>query len=187
MVPFLRRVAGRPALVAPDAARLRSGWRQASGRRGPRRAEEGEWGGSVRGGATPAVVDEADGADYARGDVRHRLRSEAARNDAPAPRRRCHRRARLGIAACLPRAAGRHPRRDDVLAGRSEARPGRATGRLDGGNCRGPEKVVRSAGSTHAGGRPAVHLSAYGDSRGDRELLAVADLAPLVGRRVPGA
>jgi phosphatidylglycerophosphatase C len=56
-------------------------------------------------------------------------------------------------------------------------RDGRCTGVLVGGNCRGAEKVRR----LHAwlderhGGREAVELWAYGDSAGDRELLADAD------------
>ena len=54
---------------------------------------------------------------------------------------------------------------------------GSCTGVLVGGNCRGAEKVRR----LHAwleeryGGREAVELWAYGDSAGDRELLADAD------------
>ena len=54
---------------------------------------------------------------------------------------------------------------------------GRCTGRLHGANCRAAEKVVRLdewlAGQGLA--RAAVTLWAYGDSAGDRELLAVAD------------
>jgi phosphatidylglycerophosphatase C len=54
---------------------------------------------------------------------------------------------------------------------------GRCTGELVDGNCRGPEKVRRLHGwlDEHRGGRDAVHLWAYGDSPGDRELLADAD------------
>ncbi len=73
----------------------------------------------------------------------------------------------------------------DVLAVRLEVDSnGVLTGRLDGPNCRGPEKVVRLHEwlDRNAGGRRAVHLSAYGDSRGDRELLADADEAHWVGR-----
>jgi phosphatidylglycerophosphatase C len=73
----------------------------------------------------------------------------------------------------------------DVLAVRlqTDAR-GILTGHLDGPNCRGPEKVVRLHDwlDRNAGGRAAVHLSAYGDSTGDRELLADADEAHWVGR-----
>jgi phosphatidylglycerophosphatase C len=61
---------------------------------------------------------------------------------------------------------------------------GRCTGALDGANCRGPEKVRR----LHAwldeshGGRRGVVVWAYGDSTGDRELLADADHPVRVGR-----
>lgn len=74
---------------------------------------------------------------------------------------------------------------DDVLAVRLEVGPdGILTGRLDGANCRGPEKVRRLHAwlDEHAGGRGSVHVSAYGDSTGDRELLADADVAHWLGR-----
>lgn len=74
---------------------------------------------------------------------------------------------------------------DDVLAVRLEVGPdGILTGRLDGANCRGPEKVRRLHAwlDDHAGGRGSVHLSVYGDSTGDRELLADADVARWLGR-----
>jgi phosphatidylglycerophosphatase C len=61
---------------------------------------------------------------------------------------------------------------DDVLATRLEVRDGRLTGRLAGRNCYGPEKVARLAALV--GDLGAVELYAYGDSRGDRELLAAA-------------
>jgi len=73
----------------------------------------------------------------------------------------------------------------DVLAARLEVDgDGHLTGRLDGPNCRGPEKIVRLHEwlDRYVGGRDAVHLSAYGDSTGDRELLADADEAHWVGR-----
>lgn len=56
---------------------------------------------------------------------------------------------------------------------------GRCTGALLGGNCRGTAKVVRLHAwlAEHHGGRGAVELWAYGDSPGDRELLADADHA----------
>jgi phosphatidylglycerophosphatase C len=74
---------------------------------------------------------------------------------------------------------------DDVLAARLDVGPdGRLTGRLAGANCRGPEKVRRLHAwfDEHTGGRSNVHLTAYGDSSGDRELLADADVAHWVGR-----
>lgn len=58
---------------------------------------------------------------------------------------------------------------------------GRLTGRLDGPNCRGPEKVSR----IRAAFGPGVRLeAAYGDSAGDAEMLTIADEA---GLRVFGA
>ena len=74
---------------------------------------------------------------------------------------------------------------DDVLATRLEVGDdGRFSGRLDGPNCRGPEKVSRLHGwlDEHAGGRSGAHVTAYGDSTGDRELLADADVAHWLGR-----
>ena len=74
---------------------------------------------------------------------------------------------------------------DDVLAARLEVGDdGRLTGLLSGPNCRGPEKVRRLHAwlDEHADGRPSVHVTAYGDSVGDRELLADADVAHWVGR-----
>ncbi len=74
---------------------------------------------------------------------------------------------------------------DAVLGARLEVDPeGIATGRLDGANCRGPEKVRRlHAWLDEVGaGRSGAHVTAYGDSAGDRELLADADDARWVGR-----
>lgn len=74
---------------------------------------------------------------------------------------------------------------DDVLGVRLAVDDrGVLTGHLDGANCRGPQKVVRLHDwlDRHAGGRAAVHLTAYGDSTGDRELLADADEAHWLGR-----
>ncbi len=68
-----------------------------------------------------------------------------------------------------------------ALATRLEVGPdGRLTGRLSGLNCRGAEKVARLR--AWAGEGP-FRLYAYGDSAGDHELLALADLAVLVGWR----
>jgi phosphatidylglycerophosphatase C len=60
----------------------------------------------------------------------------------------------------------------DVLATRLEVREGRLTGRLHGPNCYGPEKVARLR--QLVGGLDGLEVYAYGDSRGDRELLAAA-------------
>lgn len=54
---------------------------------------------------------------------------------------------------------------------------GRLTGRMLGGNCRGPEKAARLSrwlGDRYDG--RDVELWAYGDSAGDRELLAMAGM-----------
>jgi phosphatidylglycerophosphatase C len=52
---------------------------------------------------------------------------------------------------------------------------GTVSGRLAGGNCFGPEKLNRLV--DFLGDRSAFTLYAYGDSRGDRELLNSADYA----------
>lgn len=68
---------------------------------------------------------------------------------------------------------------DDVVCTELEVgSDGRFTGGLVDGNCRGPEKVRRLAARF---GRADV-VYAYGDSAGDRELLAWADHGVLVRR-----
>jgi phosphatidylglycerophosphatase C len=58
-----------------------------------------------------------------------------------------------------------------VLATELEVRGGVLTGRLAGPNCWGPQKAARLAAAF-----PGVPVAAaYGDSRGDRELLELAD------------
>jgi phosphatidylglycerophosphatase C len=66
-----------------------------------------------------------------------------------------------------------------ALATRLEVVDGRLTGRLVGANVRGAEKVRRL--KEHFGDGPMT-LWAYGDSSGDRELLAAADHATRVTR-----
>jgi phosphatidylglycerophosphatase C len=75
---------------------------------------------------------------------------------------------------------------DGVLGTRLEIGPdGRCTGRLDGPNCRGREKVRRlHEWLAPLGGRSAVAVWAYGDSSGDDALLADADHPVRVGRGV---
>lgn len=58
---------------------------------------------------------------------------------------------------------------------------GRITGRMVGGNCRGPEKVARLEAWLD-GASPPVY--AYGNSSGDRELLARAHVGVMVRPRV---
>jgi HAD superfamily phosphoserine phosphatase-like hydrolase len=87
---------------------------------------------------------------------------------------------------------------DAVVATRLEVgADGRLTGRYDGRNCRGAQKVARleqwmeaSSGDdqaragTHAGraGHATPFLWAYGNSAGDRRLLSAADIGVDVGR-----
>jgi phosphatidylglycerophosphatase C len=73
---------------------------------------------------------------------------------------------------------GEHLQIHGVAATRLElGDDGRYTGRLDGRNCRAAEKVRRLdlLLAEHGLSREHVTLWAYGDSSGDRELLAVAD------------
>ncbi len=69
---------------------------------------------------------------------------------------------------------------DHVMCTTLESTGGTLTGRLVGPNCRGPEKARRLL-EWH--GRRPDELWAYGDSAGDRELLALADHATWVSRR----
>jgi phosphatidylglycerophosphatase C len=69
---------------------------------------------------------------------------------------------------------------DAVLATRLEVdAEGRLTGRLSGANCRGPEKVARLR---EWRGESITVAYAYGDSAGDRELLAIAATPMRVSR-----
>lgn len=72
---------------------------------------------------------------------------------------------------------------DAVLGTRLDVGPdGRLTGRLGGRNCRGPEKVARL--DAWLAGRDATVI-AYGDSAGDAELLARADVGVRIAPRAP--
>jgi len=62
---------------------------------------------------------------------------------------------------------------DQVIGTRMEVEDGQLTGWLSGKNCYGPEKVERLEGLL--GKLDAYFVYAYGDSKGDRELLAAAD------------
>ncbi len=184
VVPFLRRTAGTPTLVG----RL-LGSPVDLGRAVVRRDRDALKAASVAAAfrGLPIEVVEADAAVFAREVHDHRLRADVVDS------LRRHLEADdtvLLVSASfevyvrpLAELLGVH----DVLAARLEVdERGVLTGRLDGPNCRGPEKVVRLHAwlDHHAGGRDSVHLSAYGDSRGDRELLADADEAHWLGRGV---
>ncbi len=62
----------------------------------------------------------------------------------------------------------------DLVATRLHAADGVLTGKLDGDNCWGPEKLRRLEDHVAA---PFELIAAYGDSRGDRELLDAARTA----------
>lgn len=65
---------------------------------------------------------------------------------------------------------------DDIICSQCEVSPqGTLTGRLQGANCWGPEKLRRL--NELLGPREGYTLYAYGDSRGDQELLSIADYA----------
>lgn len=70
-----------------------------------------------------------------------------------------------------------------LLASRPALVAGRLTGRLEGANNHGPEKVRRLQAAL--GGQLPAHLIAYGDSRGDRDLLAAAAEAHFKPFRTP--
>ena len=61
---------------------------------------------------------------------------------------------------------------NNVIATDLEIVDGRLTGRLDGANCWGPGKLVKIA--AEMGETPYILKEAYGDTRGDREMLHAA-------------
>ncbi len=70
---------------------------------------------------------------------------------------------------------------DQVIATRLEVgEDGRLTGRIEGPNVRAAQKALRL---THAIGPDPVEMWAYGDSAGDREMLAMADHPVWAGAR----
>jgi phosphatidylglycerophosphatase C len=70
---------------------------------------------------------------------------------------------------------------DGVCAVELEVDDDHLTGAMVGPNCRGPQKVVRL--TEWLGGEVPARLWAYGNSSGDRELLAAADEPTWVRRR----
>lgn len=70
----------------------------------------------------------------------------------------------------------------EVIATQLHSEAGILSGKMQGANCYGAEKVTRLA--QLLGDRAEYELYAYGDSRGDRELLAYADHAYFRGEPV---
>lgn len=182
VVPFLRRTAGTLSLVG-RMSRSPIGLAAAGLRRDRDALKAASAAAAFRG--RPLDVVEADAALFAREVFDHRLRpgvAESLRQHVDAGDTVLFVSASFEVyLRPLAELLGVH----DVLAVRLKVDDdGVLTGGLDGPNCRGPEKVVRLHQwlDLHAGGRRGVHLTAYGDSRGDRELLADADVTHWLGR-----
>jgi phosphatidylglycerophosphatase C len=176
-VPFLRRVAGTGAVVL-GLARAAHRVLPALARRDRDAVKTLASRAAFRG--RPAEEVEAAGRDFAVHVEQHWLRPEVA------ARLAWHREAGHDVVlvsasyGAYLRPLGADLGAVGVLCTELEADArGRCTGVLVGGNCRGPEKVRRLHAwlDEHHGGRGAVELWAYGDSAGDRELLADADHA----------
>ena len=67
----------------------------------------------------------------------------------------------------------------DVLGTKVEEKDGCLTGHFSTANCYGAEKVKRIS-RVLSFDRSHYHITAYGDSRGDKEMLAFADEGHLV-------
>jgi HAD superfamily hydrolase (TIGR01490 family) len=80
------------------------------------------------------------------------------------------------------RVAGEILGADDVVATRLAADQGVLTGRYEGANCRGEEKVRRLRQWIDRSGGSDGPLWAYGNSRGDLRMLRAADVGVNVGR-----
>jgi phosphatidylglycerophosphatase C len=182
-VPFLRRVAGTPALVrAFPLGAVRAG---AAGR--------SHW---SRNGVKAEVLEqlfagrdvadlEASARTFASVVLARHLRKEAVEL-ADWHRTQGHRLVIVSASlATYLRPIAERLRFDAVLATELETDDdGRLTGRMDGPNVRGPEKARRLdewIARECAGTTPYVW--AYGDSSGDKELWARADRAIRFGRR----
>jgi phosphatidylglycerophosphatase C len=113
-------------------------------------------------------------AAHLRGDVRQRLQLHQQRGD------------HTVIVSASPEAyiaeAARLLGAEQALATRLASRDGRLTGRYDGKNCRGEEKVRRLREWTGRLNEPPTRLWVYGNSRGDLRMMRAADVAVNVGR-----
>jgi phosphatidylglycerophosphatase C len=175
VVPFLGRFAVRPAVLVRALARgPRAGFGVVRGDRD--RLREAATAAVFRGVPYECVLDEAR--EFGELVVSERLRPDTV------ARLRWH--AERGHRTVLVSASydvylahiAAHVGADDVLATRLEVDAhGLCTGRLSGPNCRGAEKArrLRCWMDEHGWRRDEVDVWAYGDSAGDREMLAFAD------------
>lgn len=177
--PFLRRVGGLRAVVAAPARRPLASLRAAL-QRDRDRLKEIVVGGVLEGRSTADV--EAAGTDFAEHTLVDWLRPDTV------ARLRWHQRSghRVVLVSASLRVylepLGRRLDADAVLCTDVERIGDRFGRRLAGGNCRGPRKAQRLRTWLDDQGCGGARLWAYGDSAGDREMLAMADHPQLVRR-----
>jgi HAD superfamily hydrolase (TIGR01490 family) len=176
LVPFLARVVGWPRVVVALTVHAPTFVAVALGRHDRDAAKERMLVRLLAGRAADAVTDA--GRAYGARLVAHKLRPEMRERIA------WHRREGheiVIVSASLDVYLDEVARRlavDRLLCTQLEIDGnGRCTGRMVGGNCRGAEKATRLRAHL---GDDDVTLWVYGDSAGDREMLAMADHATLV-------
>jgi phosphatidylglycerophosphatase C len=179
---FLTAVAGRPAVL------------RAVARLTPRMVHAALVGGTAADATKEALFDEVlagTPVDRAESVAVEFAASHLTRHLRPTMRRRLDwhrgRGDRVVIVSASPelyvREAGRLLGVDDVIAtGLAVDGEGRLTGRYQGLNCRGEEKLRRLEAWIHASGAQTGRLWAYGNSRGDLRMLRAADVGVNVGR-----
>ncbi len=178
---FLSELAGRPAVVAAllALAPKLAAAALAGGHRADRTKEE-LFQRVLAGSPAERVEDVAAayGRDHldrhVRNDVRDRLDWHRRRGD------------QVVIVSASPdlyvRPAGDHLGADGVVATRLEVSDGVLTGRYEGANCRGEEKVRRLRLWIGNLGSGPDRVWSYGNSRGDLDMLRTADIGVNVGR-----
>jgi len=174
LLPFLMRIAGRgPALRAIAASVVRVGWRN----RGIDRDEIKSRTFAHLLAGRDAALTAATAADFGRGliadlrpDVVARLREH---------QRLGHRVVIVSASLSIYLQVVADHLGCELASTELVTTDGRLSGEIDGRNCRGPEKVERLRFLVD--GRPD-QVWAYGDSRGDDEMLAWADHGVRIGR-----